>query len=232
MNILVVILSLLIATPASALEVVIVGDDYGATTRFTQDAANVITRIQQTEPFASRLGDMTFTVDGRAYDVGCARSTSNSRLIICNRTLAFAKAREAEAEVSQVIVLVNTTSYGGAGGNGLTVCYNGLTTDALPAKTCLHEFGHALGLLMDEYNLYLTNGVVGNKLDRNCYTGTPPASWVGWVKGCKYPNWYRQKVKNPDGSYSDSLMKNQNQASPRFSPSAIAVLNAKLDAAQ
>ena len=61
---------------------------------------------------------------------------------------------------------------------------------------CTDELCKVTGLL-DEYNLYSSNGSVSNTTYSNCYAGTPPNSvWsllsgIVYTKGCKYPNWYR-----------------------------------------
>ena len=126
-------------------------------------------------------------------DLGCVHDASVTRLITCNNTTVTSVVNNAGAPYDKIVVLVKDSSYGGSGG-AIAVSYNGSSAP----QVVTHEFGHTLGGLLDEYNLYSTNGTLDGKTYVNCYAGAPPNSqWDGLVSssayavGCKYPNWYR-----------------------------------------
>ena len=185
------------AGDAAALDVTFVGDNYTTAdlTMFHQDVDRAIAHMLTYEPYASRESQILFhAVDNTDTDLGCVHDAATTRLITCNNATVTSVVNTAGAPYDKIIVLVNDPAYGGSGGGSAAVSYNGSSAP----QVVTHEFGHTLGALADEYNLYTTNGTLSGSTYANCYAGVPPASaWDGVVSltdyaiGCKYPNWYR-----------------------------------------
>lgn len=207
----------------TALDVAIVGDNYTQTdlALFHQNVDKVIAHMMTYEPYKTRASQILFhRVENTSVDLLCKYSTSTARLLTCNGTSVTNFVNNAGAPYDKIIVLVKSSTYGGSGGN-ISVSYNGTS---MPYIT-VHEFGHSLASLLDEYNLYTTNGTINNTTYANCYAGTPPnALWsdltgVTYAKGCKYPNWYR--------SSPCSIM--QSLSCRYFNEVSKQAINAKLD---
>lgn len=185
------------AADNAMLDVTFVGDRYGAgqLQNFYQDVDRVIAHLMTYEPYASRADRVVFhSVDNTAADLGCVHDAATTRLIVCNQAAVTSVVNDAGAPYDKIIVLVNDSAYGGSGGTNVTVSYNGVYAP----QVAVHEFGHTLAGLLDEYNLYSTSGPMDGRTYANCYAGSPPnAGWDGvvaaseYVQGCKYPNWYR-----------------------------------------
>lgn len=180
---------------AAALDVAIVGDNYtaGDMALFHNDVNRIVSHMLTYEPYKSRASQILFhRVENSAVDLQCKYSTTTARLLTCNGSAVTNVVNNAGAPYDKIIVLVKSSTYGGSGGS-ISVSYNGSSAP----QVVVHEFGHSLANLLDEYNLYSTNGSVTNTVYANCYAGTPPSSlWnlltgVTYTKGCKYPNWYR-----------------------------------------
>lgn len=184
------------STVSSTLDITFVGDNYTAAdlTLFHQDVDRVIAHLLTYEPYVSRASQVVFsTVENTAVDLGCVHDATMTRLMICNDATVTSVVNDAGAPYDKIIVLVNDPSYGGSGGS-VSVSYNG----PYASQVTVHEFGHTLGNLLDEYTLYATNGWLNGGTYVNCFAGTPPnGSWDGLVNstdytvGCNYPNWYR-----------------------------------------
>lgn len=180
----------------AVLDVTFVGDNYAAAdlAMFHQDIDRAVAHLLTYEPYASRASQVLFhSVDNTDTDLGCVHSATMDRLITCNNSTVASVVNTAGAPYDKIIVLVKDSSYGGSGGS-IAVSYNGSSAP----QVVVHEFGHTFGSLLDEYNLYTTNGTLDNQAYVNCYAGIPPAStWDGLVSlseyatGCKYPNWSR-----------------------------------------
>lgn len=187
------------ATP-NMLDITFIGDDYFTSAdlkKFHKDVNKFIAQQLAIEPFKSRAPQIMYHYVDNTTDLGC---TYNGRLITCNNSTVTQQVNNSGAPYDKIVVIVNNSTYGGSGGP-IAVAYNGSSGPLV----FVHEFGHSFGGLIDEYNLYSTNGIVDNKTYANCYAGTPPASdWLGLVAqddyalGCTFPNWYR--------SFSGSIM--------------------------
>ncbi|MFF8268705.1 M64 family metallopeptidase [Streptomyces sp. NPDC016562] len=178
---------------ADRLDVVIVGDGYtaGELERFRSDAAQKWGEVTAVEPYTTyRNLFNVWTVDAVSHDSGVSgdpdpatvRDTALGSYFWCDgieRLLCIdqpkvdtyvAKAPEADL----VIVLANSAKYGGAGYNepSPTLGYEGISTasagHAKSGQVAIHETGHSLGKLADEY---FYTGVP----DYEKYTGREPA---------------------------------------------------------
>ncbi|MFD7256503.1 M64 family metallopeptidase [Streptomyces sp. NPDC059874] len=178
---------------ADRLDVVVIGDGYTAAEldRFHADAAQKWAEVTAVEPYTTyRNLFNVWTVDAVSRDSGVTgdpdratvRDTALGSYFWCEdieRLLCIdqpkvdayvAKAPEADL----VIVLANSAKYGGAGYNepSATLGYEGISTasagHAKSGQVAIHETGHSLGKLADEY---FYPGVP----DYEKYTGPEPA---------------------------------------------------------
>lgn len=167
---------------SDAFDLVFVGDGYTADDLATY-SANVKSKwdeLSSVEPFASykeyfnvwqvNVISNESGVDhdptkgllkDTALDMGfwCqGRDANTERLLCVNETKAKEYAAQAP-QADQVIALGNTTKYGGAGGSVATAS----GSNAQAGQIAIHELGHSIGGLADEYDYpYIT------------YTGTEP----------------------------------------------------------
>ncbi|WP_434452582.1 M64 family metallopeptidase [Lentzea sp. E54] len=168
--------------PSDAFDLVFVGDGY-TTDDLATYTANVKSKWEElsaVEPFATYKAyfnvwqvDVVSTESGvdhdptkgvlkdTALDMGfwCqGRDANTERLLCVNETRAKEFAALAP-QADQVIALGNTTKYGGAGGSVATAA----GSNAQAGQIAIHELGHSIGGLADEYDYpYET------------YTGTEP----------------------------------------------------------
>ncbi|MFD3538923.1 M64 family metallopeptidase [Streptomyces sp. NPDC058662] len=161
---------------ADRLDVVVIGDGYTAAelTRFHEDARQKWAEVTAVEPYSTyRNLFNVWTVDAVSHDSGVSgdpdpatvRDTALGSYFWCEgieRLLCVdqpkvdsyvAKAPEADL----VVVLANSAKYGGAGYNepSATLGYEGISTasagHAKSGQVAIHETGHSLGKLADEY---------------------------------------------------------------------------------
>jgi hypothetical protein len=155
-------------------DLVILGDGYtaGELDLFHQHAAAHWQAIRDTEPFADYvdffnvwLVDVVSPESGvdNDPDPTVSRDTALDMHFWCSgveRGLCVdeAKARQAAAlapAADQLLVLANSTKYGGIGG-GVATASGG---NSLSELIAVHELGHSLGGLADEYDYYLRAGL-------------------------------------------------------------------------
>ena len=233
--------------PADArMDVVITGDGYTAHQQddFLADARTKWAEILQKEPYASYAGLFNvWTVEAVSDESGVSgdptadviRDTAlgtyfwcvDTERLLCadiDKVAAFA-ALAPEADL--VLVLANSTKYGGAGYAGLEAAgypFEGVSTlssdHALSSLIAVHEIGHSVGLLADEYSYDGYGTYVGeeapepNVSTRNAYeqlaartkwwrwmgATDPSGGTVGTYEGARY---YPFGIYRPT---SDSLM--------------------------
>jgi hypothetical protein len=168
--------------PSDAFDLVFVGDGYTADdmAAYTANVQSKWDELSAVQPFAEykpyfnvwRI-DVISTESGvdhdptkgllkdTALDMGfwCQGRDANTERLLC---VNEAKAKEYAAlapQADQVIALGNTTKYGGAGGSVATAS----GANAQAGQIAIHELGHSIGGLADEYDYpYIT------------YTGAEP----------------------------------------------------------
>ena len=179
------------------LDVAIIGSGsgvmaYPSETRFMEDFTKVSTFFAAEEPFKTYEKVVWFHPVWTLRDLLFKRSPTMNRLLTANMTEARLACEDQAIPVERGLVLANTGTYGGSGGIPFGVSYNG----GKMLRTALHEFGHTLANLHDEYIRYTTLGPVADRLTRQLWMGTNiPTQLSGvWVKGAYYPNWWRQKA--------------------------------------
>lgn len=200
---------------ASRFDLVFVGDGYTESQlgTFSQHVQSTFAEIMSIEPFKSHRrqfnvwqvnvpspqsgvdNDPRFGINrDTALDMGfwCGNT---ERLLCVNETKANQYAAQA-ADVEQVLALANSTKHGGAGGGVATA--SGGSPSA--GQTAVHELGHSIGGLADEYD----NG--GGDL----YTGPEPqqinvSTYQRTTMAWRRAKWYRWLGQNtPDGGVIDT----------------------------
>lgn len=185
-------------TTQTRYDMVILAEGYQAAqqAQFDQDVTTFLTALFQTEPyqtFAAYYNVHTVfraSVDAgadqpdvtppifvdTAYDATYNTGGVDRCLYIGDTALALADAALAPATEGRVLVLVNSTRYGGCAGT-FAVSYNG----TLMSSVQTHELGHSLGLLADEYDY-----------PNDTYTGAEPAQANVTISpvGNKWSHWW------------------------------------------
>jgi hypothetical protein len=182
----------LLSTLDGFLDLAFVSEKYVDFAAFRADVSRCIQELVRFEPFRSRQGQLRPQVIENSRPLNS--TFQGDRLLVVDdnlvREVVAASGRPADVSV----VLVDQDQYGGSGG-GVTVAYNG---PEMP-RMFVHEFGHTLGGLLDEYLLNTGDGPVDGLVRTNLYAGArPPApGWSGLVgavdyaRGGNYQNWWR-----------------------------------------
>ncbi len=95
------------------------------------------------------------------------------RLVVPQNTLAIGNVLiDNFPSYDQAFVLVNSSYYGGSGGN-----YPASTTDASSPEIAIHEIGHSFATLADEYAI----GGQGEAPNRTANTDPATVRWKNWL---------------------------------------------------
>lgn len=195
---------------------------YSDEATFQADAKKVMDYFFSKEPYKSRAQDIRFYAIWNPKPLGCKRSSTTSRLITCNSLTARQVVEAAGIPAEKGLILVNTTNYGGGGGAQFAVSYRG----SQMKQVALHEFAHSLAGVSDEYTLYSTSGTPSEAYFQNCWRGAS-APDAAWVKGCRHPNWWRQRIQKPDGTWANSVMQGLGYA--EFNPISQTLIRQAID---
>ncbi|MEV6905780.1 M64 family metallopeptidase [Amycolatopsis sp. NPDC051071] len=185
---------------ASTFDLVFVGDGYTSTQlgTFSQHVRSSIAALFAVEPYKSyrkRFNlwqvDVVSPQSGVTNDPtqGVRRNTAMGayfwcgnieRLLCVNETKAKQYAAAAP-DVDQVIVLANTTKYGGAGGEVATSSGGNVQASQIVA----HELGHSIGGLADEYDYGTCETREPREPNASALTATQmrdrKAKWYSWL---------------------------------------------------
>ena len=175
---------------SSRFNLVIMGDGYqsGQMTQFAQNAQSFVNALFAAAPFDSlrtainvhRI-DVTSTDSGADDPAGCGGPGTTARtyfdaafcnngirrLLVVSSGTAITVADARVPEHHAIVVIVNSTVYGGSGGS--VACFS-LASGA--NEIALHEMGHSAFGLADEYEYYAGCGV---DTDRNNHPAAEPA---------------------------------------------------------
>uniref|UniRef100_A0AAU2K439 M64 family metallopeptidase n=1 Tax=Streptomyces sp. NBC_00049 TaxID=2903617 RepID=A0AAU2K439_9ACTN len=208
---------------ADRLDVVVIGDGYTAAelARFHTDAEQKWAEVTAVEPYTTyRNLFNVWTVDAVSHESGVSgdpdaatvRDTALGSYFWCEgiERLLCIDQPKVDAYVAKapaadlVIVLANSAKYGGAGYNerSATLGYEGISTasagHAKSGQVAIHETGHSLGKLADEY---FYTGVP----DYEKYTGPEPSesnssALTAEKLAAQRAKWYRWLgEESPDG---------------------------------
>jgi hypothetical protein len=181
----------------SRYDMVILGDGYQAfeQARFNQDVQTFLTALFQKQPYATfanyynvhtvfrasvesgadRPDENPPVFKNTAYDATYNTGGTDRCLYIQNTSLALADAALAPANEGRVLVFVNDSRYGGCAST-FAVSYNGSSM----TEVQIHELGHSLGGLADEYD-YPNQTYTGNEpAQANITTSPTGQKWSHW----------------------------------------------------
>ncbi len=185
---------------ASTFDLVFVGDGYTSTQlgTYSQHVRSSIAALFAVEPYKSYRKqfnlwqvDVVSPQSGVTNDptLGVRRTTALGayfwcgnieRLLCVNETKAKQYAAAAP-DVDQVIVLANTTKYGGAGGEVATSSGG----NAQASQIVAHELGHSIGGLADEYDYGTCETREPREPNASALTATQmrdrKAKWHAWL---------------------------------------------------
>lgn len=204
---------------ANRFDLVIVGDGYteNELDLFASHAEQMWRDIENLQPYTRYRGminvwrvDVVSAESGVDNDpaAGVERDTALDMGFFCfdlERLLCVdeAKAQQYAANApaaDQVLALANSTKYGGAGGTVATS--SGGNADA--GQIVLHELGHSIGGLADEYDYYASPD------DQETYTGPEPAeinisTYDAEEMAQRQAKWWRWLgAPSPDGTVVDT----------------------------
>lgn len=184
-------------TTQSRYDLVFLGDGYQASEQgqFDQDVLTFLAALFQKEPYATFAAYYNaHTVFRASVDSGADRPDENPPvwkntaynatynfggtdrcLYIQNTSLALADAALAPANEGRVLVMVNDSRYGGCAAT-FAVSYNG----SLMSEVQVHELGHSLGQLADEYDYPYTNWTGGEPAAVNVTASPTGQKWAVW----------------------------------------------------
>ncbi|MBM4063518.1 MAG: hypothetical protein FJ265_20830, partial [Planctomycetes bacterium] len=181
----------------SRYDMVILGDGYQAAeqTRFNQDVQTFLTALFQKQPYTTFAAYYNVhTVFRPSVDSGADHPDANPPiwrntvynasyntggvarcLYIGNTAQASADAALAPANEGRVLVFVNDSRYGGCAG-GFAVSYNGSSM----SEVQIHEIGHSIGELADEYDYPNATYTGPEPGDCNITTSSIGQKWSHW----------------------------------------------------
>lgn len=184
-------------TTSSRYDMVILGDGYTSAeqARFDQDCTNFMTALLQRQPystFASYINVHTVfrasTMSGANHPdtnpplvrnpvYGSSYNTGGTArcLYISNTSLALADAALAPANEGRILVMVNDSRYGGCAAQ-FAVSYNGSSMNEVQ----IHEVGHSLAGLADEYDYPNQTYTGGEPGQANITTSPSGQKWSHW----------------------------------------------------
>lgn len=199
--------------PAERLDLVIFADGYTELElgQFATDADRVVTALFETEPWSrytslvniwrvDRASEQSGAgtgegLEGSAY--ACHYSCNGlERLVCCDEELLLSEINTLLPEAEGALVLVNDPRYGGSGGAN----YAATTSRHSESRSvALHELGHTLVGLWDEYSYGVPGDPAFDGEGPNCSSSDENVPWTAWETeadvdrflGCSYTNYYR-----------------------------------------
>lgn len=185
--------------PASnRIDIVILGDGYTAAdqTKFTQDATALTNTLFSATPWKEYAGlfnvrAIHVTSNQNGADNGSYGTTRDTalgayylcanidRLICIDSSAVYNIASQATPDYDLLVVLVNDPKYGGSGG-AISVA----STNSSSAEIMIHELGHTLGGLADEYeSAYPGYPACGTDCPEPNATpnATSTVKWKSWI---------------------------------------------------
>ena len=176
--------------PSRRWNLVVLGDGYRTSEliKYRYDVQNFIDKLKDTKPFDELWNainiyriDVSSTDSGADDPVACGGTGATpatyfdatfcgagiQRLLIVNNTTAMQVASDRLPEWDMILVLVNSTVYGGSGGAVATS-----STHPSASEIVIHEIGHTAFGLADEYEYYA--GCGSGEVGHDVYTGPEP----------------------------------------------------------
>ncbi|MFJ2868897.1 M64 family metallopeptidase [Kitasatospora sp. NPDC087314] len=206
--------------PAAKLDVVVIGDGYAAQEqdKFRADAAEKWNEITAVEPYATyRKLFNVWTVSAVSPESGVSGDPDQTTVrhtalgsyfwcdgverLLCVDEKAVERYAAKAPQADLVLVVANSAKYGGAGYNDVKspLGYEGIATvaggNAKSGQIAVHETGHSLGKLADEY-AYDGQGTYQGAEPAEANISTLTADRMR-AQGTKWSRWLGQA--SPDG---------------------------------
>ncbi|MBO1420127.1 M64 family metallopeptidase, partial [Streptomyces sp. FH025] len=206
--------------PATKLDVVVIGDGYTAQEqdRFRADATEKWRELTSVEPYATYRGLFNvWAVSAVSPESGVTGDPDKATVrhtalgsyfwcddverLLCVDEKAVERYAAKAPQADLVIVVANSTKYGGAGYNDIKspLGYEGIATvaggNAKSGQIAVHETGHSLGKLADEY-AYDGQGAYQGEEPPEANLSTLTADRMR-ARGAKWSRWLGQS--SPDG---------------------------------
>ncbi len=185
-------------TTQTRYDIVILGDGYQASeqTKFNQDVQAFLTSLFQHEPYltfgayynvhtvfrasvdsgADRPDETPPVFKNTVYDATYNYGGTDRCLYIQNTSQALADATLAPANEGRILVMVNDTRYGGCAAT-FAVSYTG----SWMSEVQIHEMGHSVGQLADEYDYPYTTTYSGSEPSQaNITKSATGQKWSLW----------------------------------------------------
>lgn len=195
-----------------------ISEDYAQAdlAEFAVTAQAIADEFLAMEPYVSIAGRMNIYRLDNLTDLGCAYNCSGIQRLICCDSGKVSSAA-AGAPHDEVLVIVNNNEYGGSGyvewsscfsAGSFAVTFKGIGSGA--REVAVHETGHSMGGLWDEYE---GNGTHGSGTSPNCTQDSTCQQWAGvsgtgCFAGCTYSDYYRStdngclmKTLSPSGGF-------------------------------
>jgi hypothetical protein len=161
---------------------------------FTNDVNENKNYILSLSPYSNYKDRIRAWQLNNLQDLGCSYGYGGlDRCLYCDTAKVLAAAQNSGISYDTIIVINNSTKYGGCAGN-FAVTSKGMSEYGIPGyKIGIHEFSHTFGQLNDEYS-YGTTGAVGPQA-ANCDDSSSCSKWSSYFNSCKsrctYENAYR-----------------------------------------
>lgn len=196
------------------LDLVILGDGYTADEQdlYAQDVSRIVGYMLSIEPYGAYADVFNvWRVDAVSEESGVSHYEGSSpverdtaygcfygcggisRLVCCDDTRVLGAVMDEAPGADGVLVLVNDPSYGGSGGFEYAVSY---TAESTGEQVAVHELGHSLVGLWDEYSYGVEWGA--GPTGPNCTRDEDAPPWTAWLDDdidayapCSYSDLFR-----------------------------------------
>jgi hypothetical protein len=172
--------------PADKMDIVFLPANYkqSESNLFANDVQTHAKDLLNTEPFKSYKNRININYVNEFIDLGC--KFAEPRLIVCDSSKVSTLA--AKCNHDYIVVIFKTTEWRGSGGLDYAVASSSYTF------ITIHELGHTIGLLMDEYDYGTTGSLYYS--GANCDNNSNCIKWsnvpgTGCYSTCSYKNLYR-----------------------------------------
>lgn len=189
----------------NTLDIVFIASAYTDFSRFASDVAAMSNFLLTVSPFREYKQAITISRIDNTRDLGCYQA---GRMINCSQRTVYEVASHVPHDT--IVVVHNSNIYGGAAySGGIAMIYRDISEWA--KQVAVHEIGHSLGELGDEYDYNAPWG--GGKPRANCdWAGC--GKWINSISGtgcflvCGNNNLYRStdngslmRTLNPNGGF-------------------------------
>lgn len=181
------------------LHIVFISNGYKDINQFHDDVVRFKDTLLTYEPFKTRGSQILFDRVDNTVGLGCNYPDPKApSLIVCNDSLVKQKINDAVVPHDKIYVIVNDNVIAGTVNTFQQIAVGTNIKDD-GQHIFVHELGHILGGLLDEYvdDSYYGEAINTDTVNANCYTGKPTTEvWKGipisdYKEGCTHKNWWR-----------------------------------------